>query len=58
MTATRASIVTNWILSVIYRTGLGEEARAEIRQRLQDEFDSIASDAVSEFRLHPFGEDE
>jgi hypothetical protein len=49
----RASIVTNAILSVICRTGPGEQARAEIRKILQDEFCAIEHDAISEFRLQP-----
>lgn len=47
----RASIVTNTILSVVWRTGLGEPARAEIRKILRDEFDDVARTTLHEIRL-------
>jgi hypothetical protein len=51
MSIDRASVVTNAILCVIYKVGLGEIARAEIVRILRDEFADVEHTAISEIHF-------
>jgi hypothetical protein len=51
MSIDRASVVTNAILCVLYKVGLGQTARTEILRILRDEFADIEHNAINETRL-------